>query len=211
MECAPFEACGYKWKLILYLNGSTEATKKHIALFLRLVTEGVETPEIKTRLSVCYHGGNSTGCFSSIKPRPEGTLGRTVGHTLMSHADLLAPRARHLKDSERTFEATLQVVGLENRAPTPADKRCAAAPRVLLPPPPPPALGAEWAALLASGDLADVTLRCDGEAFRAHALVLCLRSPVLRASLIGARSHRSRRARKPAVVMLIRPCCHLSL
>jgi ubiquitin-conjugating enzyme E2 I len=49
-------------------------------------------------------------------------------------------------------------------------------------------LAEEFGALLNDVSLADVTLRCCGEAIRAHRVVLCCRSPVFRAQLVGSMS-----------------------
>jgi hypothetical protein len=47
-------------------------------------------------------------------------------------------------------------------------------------------LAADFSTLLHDDSLADVTLRCAGEAIRAHRLVLCCRSPVFKAQLCGS-------------------------
>lgn len=49
-------------------------------------------------------------------------------------------------------------------------------------------LAEEFGALLNDVSLADVTLRCCGEVIRAHRVVLCCRSPVFRAQLVGSMS-----------------------
>lgn len=52
-------------------------------------------------------------------------------------------------------------------------------------PVPEPQLGLHYSMLLDSGEGSDLTLEVDGEQIRAHKLILCARSPVFKAQLMG--------------------------
>ncbi len=107
--------------------------------------------------------------FSTCAVLTEGAH-RTWGYPqLLSHEELAANLEQHLPGGVLTVKITLRLNAFEERAnPIPL---------------PAPALGADFGALLESGEDTDVTLVCGGERLAAHALVLRARSPVLAAQL----------------------------
>jgi hypothetical protein len=88
---------------------------------------------------------------------------------MLSHTELAANLQKHLPGGVLTVKATLRFDASKERVNPIAQ--------------PAPSLGADFGALLTSGEDTDVTLVCDGERLAAHALVLRARSPVFAAQL----------------------------
>jgi speckle-type POZ protein len=167
------------WRLWLYPNGLEEEQHPgEVLLFLELLTPGASAePVVELRISGAAASKllHSTRGFSTATPRPEGSA-HSVGVTVLTHRELLAAPGAYLPAGALVVTARLRERGYDD---------CAfdAAPPVDVPP---PGLAASWAALLAAGGDADVALVCaaDGQAARAHALVLRTRAPLLAALLL---------------------------
>ena len=168
----PFAACGFDWRLEVFLNGYVPANKASVCAQLWLLSSDVTSPEIRFAFSLVANTASSKsiyelGRFSSLNAC---SFGRGKLNSLCSHDALLAQQMGF--NGELKFRVEMQVMGIDVRAPSTAE--AAAEARTI----PQPSLTADLAALLSSAADSDVTLCCSGgEEFRAHSFVLRLRSP----------------------------------
>lgn len=169
-----FTAAGKDWHVDLYL-GETLGTAGHVGAFLVL-----ETPDAALDVTYSFKcGGGPAACMSSsfcsrfstreVEGR-EAQPGRGYGKWLSRAAIFDAP-------DEIIPCGVLTVIISVQYAGATCGHMCG------LDPPPLPELGEQLGKLLSSEEGADVTLRCGGKVFRAHAFVLRLRSPFLKAAI----------------------------
>ena len=174
-----FSALGKEWRLQAYLNGETAEDAGHLSVYLALRTPNTTiTPYVPLSIGD-VKDSLTANVFSTAQPKPEGS-GKAWGSQFLSHKKLLPKRDVYFPGGVMTVTATLKstqlVVAVQGVA--------RAAEASVLPIPPPSALS-DLASLLASGEGADVTLRCGAVHISAHSPILCARSPVLKAHLIG--------------------------
>jgi speckle-type POZ protein len=180
LQSPDFSALGKEWRLRAYLNGDKAEDAGHFSLFLHL-----RTPNSTISPHVALSIGDSklsltAELFSSVQPTPEGS-GQGWGFSkFLPHTDLLSKRDVYFPGGITTVTATLKSTQL-----VVADKGVARVAGVSVLPIPPPSALSDLASLLASGEGADVTLRCGAVHISAHSPILCARSPVLKAHLTG--------------------------
>ncbi len=174
LHSPPFQACGLAWRLSLAPNGSKAEAKDHVGVCCELLSPDATA---QTSQAVTFAvGGSELGtfgarggsAFSTCAVRPQGAVPYWGPGLTLSHAQLAADPEKHLP-GVLTVRAVLRFDASEERTN----------PSVLLA----RALGADFGALLESGEHTDVTLVCGEERLAAHALVLRARSPVFAAQL----------------------------
>ena len=175
-----FSALGKEWRLIAYLNGVKAEDAGHISHFLHL-----RTPNSTITPHAALSIGDkqdllSADMFTTVQPPPDGSSA-ALGHTdFLSHKKLLAKPAVYFPGGIMKATATLKSTQL-----LVVEQGVARVAGVSVLPIPPPSAPSDLASLLASGEGADVILRCGAVHISAHSPILCARSPVLKAHLTG--------------------------
>jgi speckle-type POZ protein len=166
-----FVALGSTWCLRLRPNGLTKDDAFHVGLGLVLRTPDSTVPATHYEMRIHEHVHLGQKALSTVLPQPQETAVSCGCFRLVPHAQLLANFDAYAPGGVLSVEVKLWQQRTAEACPNPA---LTVPPHGLV-----PGLGA----LLASGDNADVTLVCGDERLRAHALLLCVQSPVFAAQL----------------------------
>jgi speckle-type POZ protein len=170
-----FAVGGFEWVIHFYPDEKDNNDEAFVSVFIRLVTPNATAWALFDLRLVDPATGQPRSVLRSREPEAFGDGKEQGARAFMARAELAA--SPYLGDDDRlTVECVLNVVQ-ETRL-----SKTTAAPAIV-DPPPPSDLWEHLAALLRTQVGADVTFAVEGEAFRAHRVVLAARSPVFKAEL----------------------------
>lgn len=164
VRSATFSAGGHNWSIRYYPNGNIDKHKDYAAVFLELMSQNTEATVLFDFRLVNQATGLSSSFFST-KMVFNHEISNWGAQKFIMKSDLEA--LGYLKDECLEIECDLAVVKVGE-----IDV-------------PPPNLQDDLQKLLESEEGVDVTFRVKEEAFRAHRIVLAMRSPVFKAELYG--------------------------
>ncbi|GJN15675.1 hypothetical protein PR202_gb02611 [Eleusine coracana subsp. coracana] len=168
-----FTACGHLWRLNWFPCGDEQLVDwwgEYLSFYLELLSK---SSIVEVSFTACLEGNDQlpssmvkriTGCKYSNHSRSYG-WGQFV-----SRDDV---EAKHVKNGCIKFSFTIMVID-DSYVPVP-----------------PLDIGEHFGALLDTMEGSDVSFIVDGETFPAHRLVLAVRSPVLKAELLGSMAEAS--------------------
>jgi speckle-type POZ protein len=175
-----FAVGGLDWAISYHPAGAEVGDEEYVSVFVRLVTPNASARALYDLRLV----DRATGLPRSVRRRREPVAfeaskakKRERGSRMFMTLSELAA-SPYLRDDRLTVECVLDVVQtlLSETTASPGTAE-----------PPPPDLSRHLGALLLRTPVgADVTVTVQGEAFRAHRVVLAARSPVLKAELSGS-------------------------
>jgi speckle-type POZ protein len=162
IRSAPFSAGGHNWCIHYYPDGNTEDDKDYVSVFLELMSKNTEARSLLEFRLVNQTTGISTSVFTcqAVHNATITTWGRKK---FMKKDDL--ETLGYLKDECLEIECDLTVIKWDDIDLPPSD------------------LQDNLGKLLESGEGMDVTFKVKNELFRAHKIVLKMRSPVFNAEL----------------------------
>jgi speckle-type POZ protein len=179
----PFVVRGVSWCVWLCPNGCTKAQEGHVSLYLKLLSQNTTAaPAVSLTVGPHRHSFSSHKVFCSRSPRTEDAGHAWGPGQFLAHTELLPRFEEYAPGGVMAIRVTLRELGSVHNDACDSDaaspSAAAAAVRVT-----PHGLVPGLAALLASGEGTDVTLLCGDERLGAHALLLCVQSPVFAAQL----------------------------
>ncbi|CAL5007384.1 unnamed protein product [Urochloa decumbens] len=175
IDSGTFSVGGHKWRIRYYPDGFKEESKEYVAVFLKIVSEGVDVRVIFDFRLVNQTTGLSSSVLSSSTVYSDAK--RCWGiEKFMSRSKLEVPQ--FLRDDCLVIECDVTVI----KKPIVEDIAIASDFEVQVPP---SDMSETFGKFLDSKEIADVTFEVKGEVFHAHKAVLAIRSPVFMAELYG--------------------------
>ncbi|TVU42441.1 hypothetical protein EJB05_08846, partial [Eragrostis curvula] len=170
---ATFVAGGFEWRILYYPDGHSDENKDYVAAFLELRTKDTEVNvRYDLRLVNPTTGLSSSVCsYHKVMNSECSVWGR---RRFMKKSDL--EDLGYLKDDCLEIECDVTIIQ-ENEVEVP-----------------PSGVVDDLGKLLDSEDGKDVTLKVKEETFRAHKIVLAMRSPVFKAEFYGPMSDKRKRS-----------------
>ncbi|GAQ90731.1 BTB/POZ/MATH-domains containing protein [Klebsormidium nitens] len=175
-----FTVGGYQWAIYFYPDGkNAEDNSMYVSVFIALASEGQDVRALFELTLVDMSGKGKHKVHSHFDRALESgpyTLkyrGSMWGYKRFFRRAALET-SDYLKNDTLNLTCTVGVVVSTTQSP-----------EKFIIPVPEPQLGMHYSQLLESGEASDLTLEVDGEQIRAHKLILCARSPVFKAQLMG--------------------------
>ncbi|KAJ3683224.1 hypothetical protein LUZ60_013451 [Juncus effusus] len=174
LTSATFTIGGFDWAIRYYPDGDSEETKDYLAFYLELMSTEAMVKVIFDLVLL----NHSKPCLLSPRrrcpPRTFHPMCRTWGYTKFIERKAFETSSC-LKDNSFVIYCVVSVI-------KPSCFKSTELEPVIVPP---SDLDLQLHSLLESGERADVTFEVGGEIFRAHKLVLGMRSRVFRAHFFG--------------------------
>ncbi|RLN04296.1 BTB/POZ and MATH domain-containing protein 4-like [Panicum miliaceum] len=194
LTSATFAGGGFDWAIRYYPDGKGD--DEFVSAFVRLVTPDATALALFDLRLVDRATGLPRSVRRSTQPvvfdAGSARKRERGAREFMARSELAA--SPYLRDDRLTVECVLDVVQETRLSQTTASPETTVEP-------PPPDLRQHLGALLRTQVGADVAFTVQGEAFRAHRVVLAARSPVLKAELSGSPPPAKEDAREEAVAV----------
>ncbi|EES13596.1 hypothetical protein BDA96_07G092800 [Sorghum bicolor] len=163
IRSAPFSVGGHNWCILYYPDGRTEDCKDYVSIFLELMSENTEATALREFRLVNQTTGISTSISCTCQAVYNAENAARGSRKFMKKGDLES--LGYLKDGCLEIECDLTVIKGDDIDLPPSD------------------LQDNLGKLLESEEGVDVTFKVKDELFRAHKIVLKMRSPVFEAEL----------------------------
>ncbi|CAM0903847.1 unnamed protein product [Alopecurus aequalis] len=181
IQSTPASVGGYEWCIHYYPNGDSDECKEYISVFLVILTKRARARVLYDLRLVDHATRVSSPVVSCLEsPTVFNSLETDENHyawgapAFMKRSEL--EESAYLRDDRLTIECDLTVIN----EPLVVDAAIVTKDQS-----PPLTLSEELEILLETEDEADVRFIVQGEVFRAHKLVLAMRSPVFKAEFYG--------------------------
>jgi speckle-type POZ protein len=206
IQSTPFSVGGYDWCIRYYPDGDSDNEHEdYVSVFLVILSEGAEARALYDLRLVDHASGRSSSVESRLQaPTVFSFLDAGENHSawgapaFMKRSELEG--SAYLRDDRLVIECDLTVINeplVVDTATVPEDQKA-----------PSSDLSETLEILLETEEGADVRFLVEGEVFRAHKIVLAMRSPVFKAEFYGPMKEKGRRAipvkdMQPAVFMAL--------
>ncbi|KAK1602698.1 hypothetical protein QYE76_017491 [Lolium multiflorum] len=171
IHSSTFAVGGHNWRLRYYPDGSTEDSKDDIAVVLELLMNmGMKIDQLRVSCKISFFNWTTKRfsllvAFTENISHPDYLISHTINRDDMKSAG-------YVVDDRFTLKCALTVI----KEPYVIEDHIEV---------PPSDITEQLRKLLDAKEGADVTFEVQGEVFRAHKLVLAMRSPVFKALLYG--------------------------
>ncbi|TVU42430.1 hypothetical protein EJB05_08835, partial [Eragrostis curvula] len=179
ISSATFSVGGHQWRILFYPDGGEEDDKDYVSVFLDLVSQGVTVRVIYDFRLV----EPATGLSSSVSSCSKVFCA--------VHPSFGVSKFKKRSDLEGTYVQNDCLV-IECEVTAIKESRAAGMDMAVEVQVPPSNLSDNFVKFLETEEEVDVTFKVKGEVFRAHRLVLAMRSPVFKAELCGPMKHKRR-------------------
>ncbi|CAO2206220.1 unnamed protein product [Urochloa humidicola] len=173
-----FAAGGYYWSVLMHPADMTHGVINRFSASLQLMSRGA-TGKVRASHELSVLDPDAIMSPRSLFVTPPRYFVFDCDHNHLDNISLQDQCLEYVRDSRLLFQSTVTVFfppeGVRDRTPPPG---------ALVNVPPSDMLG-QLGEALETGDGADVTFSVEGELFRAHKLILSMRSPVFKAELYG--------------------------
>jgi speckle-type POZ protein len=204
IQSTPFSVGGYDWCIRYYPDGESDEYKEYVSVFLVMMSEGAEARVLFDWRLVDHASGRSSSVESRLQTPTvfgfldDGENNYAWGAPAFKKQSELEDSA-YLRDDRPVIECDLTVIN----EPLVVDAAMVSEDQT-----PSSDLSENLEILLETEEEADVRFLVEGEVFRAHKIVLAMRSPVFKAEFYGPMKEKGRRAipvkdMQPAVFMAL--------